>query len=712
MSAGRITSSVCRLVVSLGLLALAPAAMAAPGNVLGEQKISDTAGDFSGTLDNDDNFGSATAHVRDYDADTVDELIVGAHLDDDGGTNRGAAWVLFMDSDGTVSSHAKISSTSGSLTGPLDDEDQFGCAITSIGDLDGDTVDDIAVGAIGDDDGGTNRGALYILFMNANGTVKAEQKISDTAGGFGGVLSDNDEFGRSVAAIGDLDGDTVTDLVVGAAKDDDGGTDRGAVYILYMNSNGTVASEVKISDATAGLSGSLSDNDAFGLSVASLRDLDGDTVTDIMVGTPFDDDGGIGGFADRGALYTIFLNSNGSIKGVQKISDTAGSFNGTLDDGDMFGSAIGRIGDIDGDGVADVAVGAIGDDQGGPGRGQVWVLFMTSAGAVKAITGFRRINVGTSGFTGPLADGDFFGSALVSPRDFDGDQIPDLAVGARHDADGGSNRGAVWFLNLDGVPGALCGDDILDPGEDCDDGNNDNGDCCDEDCMFEGNGSPCGDADVCNGDETCDGAGTCQAGTPLDCDDSMACTQDTCDPILGCESTSGPAPVCFFAGKGSVSLTDKIPNSKDKVTWKWLKGEQVDLVDFGDPQNTDEYTLCIYDNIADVPSLKSELMVPASPAKWSPKGTKGWKYKDSAAVEAGVRTIILTSGLTGKSKIVFKAKGDNLGSELPGPVGVEYYDQDTSVIMQLISSGGFCWTSVYGEPSSKNEVERFKDKFP
>lgn len=65
------------------------------------------------------------------------------------------------------------------------------------------------------------------------GTVLSHQKISDTQGNFTGIL-DNDYFGFSVASLGDLDGDGVTDLAVGARKDDDGGTDRGAVWVLFL----------------------------------------------------------------------------------------------------------------------------------------------------------------------------------------------------------------------------------------------------------------------------------------------------------------------------------------------------------------------------------------------------------------------------------------------------------------------------------------------
>ncbi|VAX01085.1 hypothetical protein MNBD_GAMMA21-1840 [hydrothermal vent metagenome] len=90
---------------------------------------------------------------------------MGVELDDDDGTDRGAVWILFLDNDGKVLSFTKISDLSGGFNGTLVDDDQFGYALTSIGDLDGDGFEDLVVTASGDEGNGVDRGTLWILFI-------------------------------------------------------------------------------------------------------------------------------------------------------------------------------------------------------------------------------------------------------------------------------------------------------------------------------------------------------------------------------------------------------------------------------------------------------------------------------------------------------------------------------------------------------------------
>ena len=394
-------------------------------------------------LARDDYFGSAVASLGDLDGDGVTDLAVGAPGDYTTGDRRGAVYVQFMNSNGTVKSSVKIASETNG--GPaLAFLDAFGSSVASVGDLDGDGVTDLAVGAVGNGRTDDRGGAVYVLLLNSNGTVKSSMKIASEMNG-GPTLATYDRFGTSVASLGDVDGDGVTDLAVGARYDDTNGaygvnSDRGAVYVLLLNSNGMVKSSVKIASSTNG-GPTLADGDFFGRSVTSLGDLDGDGVTDLAVGATGDDTGG----TSRGAVYVLLLNSNGTVKSNVKLAN--GTNGGpTLANGDRFGSSVASMGDLDGDGMTDLAVGADGDATGGTRRGAVYLQYMNPNGTVK---GSVKLASGTNG--GPtLADVDRFGSSVTSLGDLDGDGVTDLAIGATNDDTGGvnSDRGAVHVLFL------------------------------------------------------------------------------------------------------------------------------------------------------------------------------------------------------------------------------------------------------------------------
>ncbi|MBI3561069.1 MAG: FG-GAP repeat protein [Gammaproteobacteria bacterium] len=347
--------------------------MQANGQVASKQKISASAGNFTGGLASGDHFGAAVANIGDLNRDGFIDLAVGAPGDNDGGTGRGAVWILNLDAQGLVLNQHKISSTD--LAAGLKDGDRFGSAVTAIGDLDGDGVADLAVGAPGDDDGGTDRGAVWILFMNSDGTVKSSQKISISSGNFKGDLHNGDQFGVALADMGDLDANGVHDLAVGAPGDNDGGMQRGAVWLLLMNRDGTVSATQKISQTQGQFDGLLGNGDHFGTAVTNLGDLNHDGIPELGVGAPYNGDGG----PNRGSIWVVFLRGDHTVISSSRISNTQGNFQGALHDNDQFGTALIGLGDMNQDGVADIATGAILDSDGGTDRGAVWLLFMKPA---------------------------------------------------------------------------------------------------------------------------------------------------------------------------------------------------------------------------------------------------------------------------------------------------------------------------------------------
>jgi hypothetical protein len=267
-------------------------------------KISSTQGGLTGPLRSNDEFGRSVASLGDLDGDGIIDLAVGAPADGTGGARRGALWILFLDANGGVKRDVKIASGTGGFTGNLEDLDWFGFSLANLGDFDGDGVVDLAAGAPLDDDGILNAGAVWLLYLNVDGSVKDQRKISTLSGGFTEVLMRDDGFGTSVACVGDLDGDGISELAVGAVRND-GGLDRGAVYVLFPKADGTVAFHRKLSSLEGNLPARMLDNgDWFGSALAPLGDFDGDGVLDLVIGSRNDDDGA----PNAGALYMTFMN--------------------------------------------------------------------------------------------------------------------------------------------------------------------------------------------------------------------------------------------------------------------------------------------------------------------------------------------------------------------------------------------------------------------
>ncbi len=410
---------------------------------------------------------------------------------------------------GTVLAELRLSEGEGGFGGDLDAGDGFGRSVTSLGDLDGNGTLDLAVGAPGDDDGGGGRGAVWILFLAADGQVTGWQKISATEGGFTGALGNNDAFGTAVAGLGDLNGDGIPDLAVGAPTDDDLCCEDGAVWILFLATDGTVISHKKITAESQAFSNDVDHFDNFGTSIVHLGDVDADGNPDLAVGAPLDDDSVSGSENDTGSIWILFMRPVGTVKTQHKLSPTTGDLVGlglsssyrfgwsvgapgdldgdgtpdllsadqvhafsnfvgrtsslrldgdgsgigpptvvsgvALGNGDHFGAGLGAAGDLDGNGVVDFLVAASGDDDAAPDAGALWVVFRSNAGLT---LGTSKITTGQGGMTAVLGASDDFGRSLAVLGPTTGPTGTRLAVGAPNADTGGESVGAVHLLTL------------------------------------------------------------------------------------------------------------------------------------------------------------------------------------------------------------------------------------------------------------------------
>jgi cysteine-rich repeat protein len=349
------------------------------GGVKASFPITSNTGGLNESFASADRFGEAVTSVGDVDGDGVVDLAVGAP----GRSGAaGAVWILFMNADGSVRAHREIGAGTGGFTGSLDAGDLFGSSLAGIGDLDGDRVPDLVVGAAGDlpnFSGTSAQGSIWVVRLNRDGTAKAALNVGAGVGGFTGALGTGDRFGASMASVGDLTGDGVPDLAVGApeAANDGGGLLRaGSVWLLQMNADGSVAAQTEIPRIATGFDFS-AQNDRFGSSITAVGDLNGDGTQDLAVGaTTASSD-------SSGQVFIVYLGSQMEVVAVQRIGEEAGGLRTGGQDlayDDAFGSAVGALGDLDGDGVTELSVGHVGDAPGGgSAEGATWTLFLAGA---------------------------------------------------------------------------------------------------------------------------------------------------------------------------------------------------------------------------------------------------------------------------------------------------------------------------------------------
>lgn len=321
-------------------------------------------------------------------------------------------------------------------------ESNFGYAVANIGDLDGDGHDDIAVGAPGDNidyggDIGLQQavGSVYILFMNENATVNNVTRISGNISN-GPVVYANDQFGYSIAALGDLDGDNIVDIVVGAP-----GYIISSAYILFMHANGTVREHRLIRGAYHGAippgynassySYSIKENYTyngppitygcrFGVSLVAIGDLDGDNTTELAIGQ-VDPSTGLSN------VYILFLYGNGTMKSYTTISAGVGGGPDISKTFTGFGSSLMSFPDLNNDTVPELVIGApflYEAELLNVDAGTVFVLFMTKQGVANhsttiSQTSAKRLGVGPAL---PLVSYDECGSSLTMIGDINRDR--------------------------------------------------------------------------------------------------------------------------------------------------------------------------------------------------------------------------------------------------------------------------------------------------
>lgn len=344
------------------------------------ESLGQTFGSGAGDL-----FGHRISPAGDVNQDGVLDVLVGAWRASPGGLTRAGAAYVYSGADSSL-----LLEWNGANT-----KDALGKSVCAVGDINGDGFDDILLGAPGADPFGVENAGTAWLCSGADGSLLHKWN-GETA--FGAL-------GSEVSGIKDLNGDGRPDVLISASG-------LGEVS-AYATNHGNMLRQ---------WSGPV--RHGFGVSIDAIRDLDGDGLDEVLIGA-----NRFGGSSPRGAAY-LYSGGTGSL-----IMDWKG-----MNQGDGFGISVSRAGDLDGDGLDDIIIGApLASENGRSGSG--------SAYAFSGLDGELLFQ-----WDG-LAAGDAFGHSVSNAGDVNGDGQPDVIVGA-YLVDKGSLLDVGMFTIFNGRDGS------------------------------------------------------------------------------------------------------------------------------------------------------------------------------------------------------------------------------------------------------------------
>jgi hypothetical protein len=387
------------------------------GGTAGTNDLSTATASFYGDMNELSTITTGIAGLGDLDADGVGDFIIGGYRDSDAALEAGSAYVFL---GGSLSGQIALDDADWVLHGETS-YDWAGISVALAGDVSGDGAPDFAIGAPYRDDSGSGSGTTYLYFSTPSSTslANADAELQGDA--------TSASSGLNVESAGDVNGDGTADLLIAGPYDDRGGTDAGRVWIVHGPISSGTAS---LSTADTTLTGSTS-ADYLGSSIAGAGDTDGDGLDDVLVGAD-EYDGG----ASNGGGACLFL---GAVTGIANGGFSSADACLLGDDAqDYVGYRVTGAGDLDLDGYADLALPAPNDDLVPSSAGTLALMYGPVTGTTLVADADARISGNASG--------DFLGTAVTGAFDYDGDGIPDLAVGSYGMDNGGSLAGGAYVI--------------------------------------------------------------------------------------------------------------------------------------------------------------------------------------------------------------------------------------------------------------------------
>ncbi|ANM29332.1 hypothetical protein ABI59_06590 [Acidobacteria bacterium Mor1] len=365
----------------------------------------------------DARFGFSASTAGDLDGDGFGDLIVGADQYDGGQTDEGAVFIYMGSASGLSSTPDKVIEGNQAFA-------RFGAMVSTAGDPNGDGFGDVMVGAPSWDGSFRDEGQVF-LFIGGRGGIETTPLFT-----FSGQ-QDSARCGQAISAAGDVNGDGYDDVIFSSDLFDNGSSNEGRVYLFYGNRTHGLVS--------AGWNVESNQTDAFmGWSLSGAGDINGDGYDDFIVASPFYDSS----FTDRGRVWIYHGAANPSKTPARILQGDEAS--------EQFGYSVSRAGDVNGDGYADIIIGSrLWDDtHGNEGRAQI---FQGSSGGILSTPLWSRdsnetsAEFGRSVGTAGDVNGDGYADVIVGAALEDNGQTDEGTARVYLGGPDGPGSSSYWF---------------------------------------------------------------------------------------------------------------------------------------------------------------------------------------------------------------------------------------------------------------------------
>ena len=413
-----------------------------------------------GVGDTTTSIGIAVSSAGDINGDGVADLITGANFADPNGlSSAGESYVVFGGASVGSSGVIELSDLDGSdgfTINGIDRGDQLGVSVSGAGDINGDAIADFIVGAsVADPNGNSGAGQSYVVFGGGSVGSGGVIELSDLDGSDGFVINGvdvDDSSGFSVSGAGDINGDAIADFVIGALLADPNGNNSGESYVVFGGASVGSSGAIELSDLDGSdgfVINGVDSGDFSGFSVSGAGDVNGDGMSDVIIGAQLADPNGNN---SAGQSYVVFgSNAVGSVGSIE-LSDLDGTdgfvLNGVsgIGNGDRSGISVSGAGDVTGDGISDVIIGTRFAEES-------YVVFGGRSVGIGGVIELSNLD-GSNGFVlNGVDSSDGSGRSVGGVGDFNGDAVADLVIGARYaDPNGNSRAGESYVVFGKNVP--------------------------------------------------------------------------------------------------------------------------------------------------------------------------------------------------------------------------------------------------------------------